>query len=83
MHGVDTVGLYLAHYPFIRKTVKWPKKVFFYLCSASRRLLQTISHAETLLKLCSKFQVFSSYSFRVIIYFTESMTEGAVDPLNG
>ena len=22
---------YLAYYPFIRKTVKWPKKVFFYL----------------------------------------------------
>jgi len=31
MHDVDTVDQYLAHYPFIRKTVKWPKKVFFYL----------------------------------------------------
>jgi len=31
MHGVDTVDQYLAHYPFICKTVKWPKKVFFYL----------------------------------------------------
>jgi len=27
-----------------------------------------ISHAETLLKVCSKFQVFISYSFRVIIF---------------
>ena len=31
MHGVDTVDQYLTYYPFIRKTVKWPKKVFFYL----------------------------------------------------
>ena len=29
MHGVDTADQYLTHYPFIRKTVKWPKKVFF------------------------------------------------------
>ena len=42
-----------------------------------------ISHAETLLKICSKFQVFISYSFRVIIFFTEIMKEGAVDPFNG
>jgi len=31
MYGVDTVDQYLAYYPFIRKTVKWPKKVYFYL----------------------------------------------------
>jgi hypothetical protein len=31
MHGVDTPDHYLAYYPFIRKTVKRPKKVFFYL----------------------------------------------------
>jgi len=31
LHGVDTVDQYLAYYPFIRKTVKWPKKIFFYL----------------------------------------------------
>jgi hypothetical protein len=31
MHGVDTADQYLAYYPFICKTVKWPKKVFFYL----------------------------------------------------
>ena len=42
-----------------------------------------ISHAETLLKVCSKFQGFISYSFCVIIFFTEIMKEGAVDPLNG
>jgi len=42
-----------------------------------------ISHAETLLKVCSKFQVLISYSFRVIIFFTEIMKEGAVNPLNG
>ena len=29
MHGVDTADHYLAYYPFIRKTVKWSKKVFF------------------------------------------------------
>ena len=42
----------------------------------------TISHAETLLKVCSKFQVFISYSFHVIIFFTQIMKEEAVDPLN-
>ena len=31
MHGADTADQCLAYYPFIRKTVKWPKKVFFYL----------------------------------------------------
>jgi len=31
MHSVDTADQYLAYYPFIRKTVKWPKKVFFSL----------------------------------------------------
>jgi hypothetical protein len=31
MHGVDTADQYLAYYPFVRETVKWPKKVFFYL----------------------------------------------------
>ena len=31
MHGVDTADQYLAYYPSIRKTVKWPKKVFLYL----------------------------------------------------
>jgi hypothetical protein len=31
MHGVDTADQYLAYYTLIRKTVKWPKKVFFYL----------------------------------------------------
>jgi hypothetical protein len=82
MHGVDTADQYLAYYPFIRNTVKWPKKIFFYLSSASRKLLHMTSHAETLLKVCSKFQVFISYSFRVI-FFSEIMKERAVDPLNG
>jgi hypothetical protein len=31
VHGVDTADQYLAYYPFICKTVEWPKKVFFYL----------------------------------------------------
>jgi hypothetical protein len=30
MLGVDTADQYLAYYSFIRKTVNWPKKVFFY-----------------------------------------------------
>ena len=38
-----------------------------------QRLLHTISHAETLLKVCSKFQVFISYSFRVIIFLPKIM----------
>ena len=28
MHGVDTADQYLAYHPFIRKSVKWRKKVF-------------------------------------------------------
>ena len=28
VYGVDTADQYLAYYPFISKTVKWPKKVF-------------------------------------------------------
>ena len=31
MHGVGTANQYLAYYPFICKTVKWPKKVLFCL----------------------------------------------------
>jgi len=31
IHGVDIADHYLAYYPFIHKTVKWPKKVFFCL----------------------------------------------------
>jgi len=31
MYSVDTADQYLAYCPFIGKTVKWPKKVFFYL----------------------------------------------------
>jgi hypothetical protein len=31
MHGVDTADQYCAYYPFMHKTVKGPKKVFFYL----------------------------------------------------
>ena len=66
---------------------KYQERNWISLCSvwcsfASRRLLHTISHAETLLNVCSKFQVFISYSFRVIIFFTEIMKEGAVDHLN-
>jgi hypothetical protein len=35
LHGVDTADQYLAYYPFILKTVKWPKKVFlpFPMCT--------------------------------------------------
>ena len=31
MHGVDNADQYLSMYPFRRKTVKWPKKVFLYI----------------------------------------------------
>ena len=58
------------------------KKETRFLCaqcgisSASTRLLHTISHAETLLKVCSKFQVFISYSFCVIIFLLKSWKKG-------
>ena len=56
---------------------KYQERNYISLCpvwcsSASRRLLHTISYAETLLKVCSKFQVFISYSFRVIIFLLKS-----------
>lgn len=35
MHGVDTADQHLAYYPFLRKTVKWSKKLFFYLLLCS------------------------------------------------
>ncbi|PSN32578.1 hypothetical protein C0J52_21344 [Blattella germanica] len=31
LHGVDMVDQYLVLYPFTRKAIKWPKKLFFYL----------------------------------------------------
>ncbi|PSN53877.1 hypothetical protein C0J52_02425, partial [Blattella germanica] len=31
MHGVDNADQYLSLYPFKRKTVKWPKKLFFHI----------------------------------------------------
>ncbi|PSN42574.1 hypothetical protein C0J52_15433 [Blattella germanica] len=35
IHGVDMTDLYLALYPFARKTIKWLKKLFFYCTSFS------------------------------------------------
>ena len=60
---------------------KYQERNSVWCASASRRLLHPISHAETLLKVCSEFQVFMSYSFCVIIFFTEIMKEGALDLL--
>jgi hypothetical protein len=40
----------------------------------SRTLLHTISNTETLLKVCSKFQIFISYSFLVIAFFIRQCT---------
>jgi hypothetical protein len=56
----------------IQKNIK--KETRFFLCtlqcsSPARRVLHTISHTETLLKVCSKFQIFISYSFLVIDFF--------------
>jgi hypothetical protein len=31
IQGVDNADQYLALYPFMRKTLKWPKKAIFYL----------------------------------------------------
>ena len=49
------------------------KKLDFSVLSVAFLCIQkaahTISHTETLLKVCSKFQVFISYSFRVIIFY--------------
>ena len=41
-----------------------------------------ISHTEKLLKVCSKFQVYL-IQLSCNYFFTETMKEGAVDPLNG
>jgi hypothetical protein len=36
IQGADNADQYLALYPFMRKTVKWPKTAFFTSCSAHR-----------------------------------------------
>ena len=56
----------------VRNNIKKETKISLcsaWCSSASIRLLQTISHTETLLKVCSKFQVFISYSFHVIFFY--------------
>ena len=35
MSGVDRLDQMISYYPFTRKTMKWPKKVFFYLLEVS------------------------------------------------
>ena len=45
------------------------KKETRFLCAQCGVPLHKISHAETLLKICSTFQVFISYSFRVIYFY--------------
>ena len=35
MSGVDRMDQMISYYPFTRKTIKWPKKVFFYLLEIS------------------------------------------------
>ena len=35
MSGVDRLDQKISYYPFTRKTMKWPKKVFFYLLEVS------------------------------------------------
>ena len=60
------------------------KKLDFSVLSVAFLCIQkAAAHAEKLLKLWSKFQVFIWYSFRVIIFLMKTMKEGAVDPLNG
>jgi hypothetical protein len=75
--------MWLTTHSFVKLSSGLKKHFFIYLSSAARRLLHTISHAETLLKVCPKFQVSISYNFRVIIFSIEIMKEGAVDPFNG
>jgi len=67
MHGVDTADQYLAYYPFIRKTIKWPKKVFFYLLQCC---------------LFSSYVTFSKNnpnSHKSFLYFMSDITENLID----
>ena len=43
MHSVDIADKYLAYYTFIRKTVKWPKKVFSYFSNVPFSTVVTFS----------------------------------------
>jgi hypothetical protein len=45
MHGVDTADQHMSHYPFMRKSVKWTKKVFLYL------LLSAVCNSHAMYKL--------------------------------
>ena len=55
------------------------KKLDFSVLGVVVLCIHTISHADKLLKVCSKFQAFISCNY----LFTEIMKEGVVDPLNG
>jgi len=67
----------------VREKISRKKLVLSVLSVVFLCIQKAATHAEKLLKVCSKFQVLISYSFCVIIFFTEIMKEGAVDPLNG
>ena len=64
----------------VRKNIKQETR---FLCAQCGVLLhpEGISHAETLLKVCSKFQIFISYSFRVIIFLLKSWKKGLWTPV--
>jgi hypothetical protein len=49
MHGIDTADQYLAYYPFIRRTVKWPKKVFSNFCKAHFSIVMLYLQNPTLI----------------------------------
>ena len=73
MHSVDTADQYLAYYPFIRKTVKWPKKVFFYegqlISNAHSEISRKRDHVFKQTKVGSKVQYFS---YKLIHLFFDS-----------
>jgi len=73
VHGVDTVDQYLAYCPFIRKTVKWPKKVFFYLlqCCLFNRYV-TFSKVNS--NSCISFLDFMSYIMENLIHTSDAVS---------
>ena len=53
MNGVDKLDQKLSFYPCMRKTVKWTKKIFYYLmeiCLNNAHILYKAKASETLLK---------------------------------
>ena len=84
MHSVDTADQYVAYYPFIRKTVKWPKKVFFYLLQCCL-LNSYVTFSKNNPNFCKSFLDFMSDITENLIHTSDavSLLSSSSDELQG